>query len=449
MGLADFSGARNNKKVFIFGLDGVPYSLLKQFIEDGIMPELAAIVKDGTLMPMQASLPEVSSTSWSTFMTGVNPAKHGIYGFMDFKKESYNIYFPRSSDIKSETFWDIAGKQQKRSIVLNIPSTYPARPLNGILTAGFVAMDLEKATYPKEAYDYLNKIGYKMDVDIELAAQDIEAFKKEVDNTFEKRQEAFKFFLDNEYWDIFIAAITETDRLHHFFFDGFAEKNHPMHDFLINFYKKIDKLAGYFYKKIKDDNTLFLIVSDHGFTSIKKEVYLNAWLRENGYLGFNTDSPESLAEIDAQSLAFCLAPSRVYINLKDKYPSGVVSKAEYESIRRKIKQGLLGLNVEGEMVIKEVFFKEEIYSGPYLNDAPDMVLLSNDGFDLKGAIKKNAIYGKGIYTGAHTRDNATLFINRNIKTNGTNIVDIAPTVLSFMGLSKESEFMDGKSVLTD
>lgn len=449
MGLTGFSKPRSVKRTFVIGLDGVPCGLLRRLMDEGVMPELSNIVKEGTLMPMQASLPEVSSTSWSTFMTGVNPAKHGIYGFMDLKKGSYDIYFPRSSDIKSETFWDIAGKQQKRSIVLNVPSTYPARPVNGILTAGFVAVDLEKATYPKEAYAYLKEIGYRMDVDNEMAVRDIEAFKKDVDNTFEKRQEAFKFFLDNEHWDIFIAAITETDRLHHFFFDGFADKNHPMHDFLINFYRKIDNMAGYFYKKVKDDNTLFLIISDHGFTSVKKEVYLNAWLKENGYLRFNTDSPGSLAEIDARSSAFCLDPSRIYINLKGKYPSGAVSRAEYEPVREKIRQGLLGLKIEGEDAIKEAFFKEDIYFGPCLDDAPDIVVLANEGFDLKGAIKKNEVYGKGVFTGAHTRENAVLFINMSVKAKSVNIADIAPTILSSMGLSEGPGPMDGKSILAD
>ncbi len=437
------------KKVFILGLDGVPYSLLKSFMEKGIMPELASIVKEGTLVPMEASLPEVSSTSWTTFMTGVNPGRHGIYGFMDLKKDSYDMYFPRSGDIKSEIIWDAVGRYGKKSVILNIPSTYPARPLNGILTAGFVAIDLEKATYPKKAYEYLKGIGYKMDVDSELASKNIDAFKKDVDAAFEKREEAFKFFLDNEDWDIFIAAITETDRLHHFFFDGFSDSAHPMHDYLIDFYKRIDKLTGYFYEKVKNDNTLFLVISDHGFTSIKKEIYLNAWLKQRGYLSFTSDEPESLAEINSKSQAFALDPSRVYINLKDKYPNGSVSQNEYESIRNNIKRDLLGFNLDGEKVIKNVFLKEEIYSGPCFESAPDVILLSNEGFDLKGTIRKNEIQGKGVFTGAHTRGNAALFIDRNINLDNINIIDIAPTALNFMDLSKEAESMDGKAISLD
>ena len=131
------------QKVVVLGIDGVPCSLLKRFTEQGIMPNLAKLAEKGTLTDMTASIPEVSSTSWSTFMTGVNPGKHGIYGFMELQKDGYKWKFPNSNDVSSETIWDIAGRHDKKSIVLNVPSTYPARELKGILTAGFVALDLE------------------------------------------------------------------------------------------------------------------------------------------------------------------------------------------------------------------------------------------------------------------------------------------------------------------
>ena len=156
---------KEKKKVVVLGIDGVPCSLLESFIKKGLMPNMASLARKGTLAPMTASIPEVSSTSWSTFMTGVNPGKHGIYGFTEIQNGSYKWRFPNFNDIKSDTLWDIAGKNGKKSIVLNVPSTYPAKKLHGILTAGFVALDLEKATYPQSAYEYLKGIGYKMDVD--------------------------------------------------------------------------------------------------------------------------------------------------------------------------------------------------------------------------------------------------------------------------------------------
>lgn len=421
------------RKVAILGIDGVPCSLLRDFISRGIMPNLALLVKEGTLMEMNASIPEVSSTSWTTFMTGVNPGKHSIYGFMELQPNSYDLRFPNSGDIRSDTIWDILGRNNKRSIVLNVPSTYPAKPLNGILTAGFVALDLQKATYPESAYQYLKRINYRMDVESQKATQSLESLAEDIDVTFKKRKEAILHFFDNEEWDIFIGTITETDRLHHFLWSALEGGSHPLHSFFINFYREVDNLIGEFSSRCGKDIPL-LIVSDHGFAAIKQEIYLNSWLREKGFLKFKKEPPELLSDIHPESSAFALDPSRIYVNLESRYPSGSVDDKNYEDIRLKIKEGLLELYIDGEKVIKEVYMREELYKGPNYDSAPDLVALANTGFDLKGSVNKNMLYGRSIFTGAHTRNNATFFINRQIKEDNINIIDVAPTVLKLMGI---------------
>ncbi len=381
-----------SKKAVVLGIDGVPYTLLKRFIDEGLMPNLAKIVDKGTLSGMTVSIPEISSTSWSTFMTGVNPGKHGIYGFMELKEGSYKWRFPDSRDVSSSTLWDIAGRNNKKSIVLNVPSTYPAKELNGILTAGFVALDLKKATYPESAYEYLDSIGYIMDVNARKAQESLEALAEEIDETFEKRKKAIMHFLDTGDWDLFIGVITETDRLHHYLWVALDDENHPQHDFFIGFYKKLDIFIGDMYEKVGDDIP-FIMLSDHGFATIKKEVYLNAWLREQGYLKFNKDVPASMEDMNEESRVFALDPSRIYIHRKGKYPNGSVSSDDYEGLRKKIKDELMMLTHEGKPVIKDVFFKEDIYSGDFLKDAPDLVALSHEGYDLKGAINKPEVFG--------------------------------------------------------
>ncbi|MBI5195611.1 MAG: alkaline phosphatase family protein [Nitrospirae bacterium] len=434
----------SSKKVIVLGIDGVPYSLLVRFMNEGIMPNLSAIVKKGTLTYMTASIPEVSSTSWSTFMTGVNPGKHGIYGFMEVQKDSYKWRFPNSSDIKSDTLWDMAGRHDKKSIVLNLPSTYPAKKLNGILTAGFVALDLKKATYPESAYEYLKSIDYRMDVDTQKAKESLSALSADIDQAFEIRKNAILHFLDNEEWDLFIGVITETDRLHHYLWCALEDKSHSEHNFFINFYKKIDALIGEFYKRAGQEIP-FIIVSDHGSTAIKKEIYLNSWLREKGYLKFKKEAPGSFEEISEDSRVFVLDPSRFYIHLKGKYSRGCVDAGEYEDLRQKLKEELLPLEIDGEKVIKTVFIKEELYSGNYYNDAPDLVVLPMHGYDLKGAVNKTEIAGRSQLTGGHTRDDAVFFINREVRERDINIADVGPTIISLMGIKGEN--FDGRCLV--
>ena len=157
------------KKALILGIDGVPHSLLSTYINNDTMPNLKKILSQGfALHQMNASIPDISSVSWTSFNTGVNPGEHGIYGFTDLNPDSYSLYFPNSKDIKAPAFWEILGKTNQktstlfqkyhhklrdpyRSVIFNVPHTYPALPMNGILISGFVAIDLKKATFPESA----------------------------------------------------------------------------------------------------------------------------------------------------------------------------------------------------------------------------------------------------------------------------------------------------------
>lgn len=432
------------EKVVVLGIDGVPFTLLNRFMDEGCMPNLSTLTKKGTFTSMTASIPDVSSTSWSTFMTGVNPGKHGIYGFTELQKNSYKWRFPNSGDIKSSTLWDIAGKNNKKSIVLNVPSTYPARKLNGILTAGFVALDLKKATYPESAYEYLKGIGYKMDVDTQKARQSSDALAKDIDKTFDIRKNAILHFLDNHEWDLFIGVITETDRLHHYLWNALQNKEHPQYNFFLDFYRKLDSFIGEMYHRTGDDIS-FIILSDHGFTAIKKEVYINTWLKEKGYLKFRNEKPETFEDMLEESKIFALDPARFYIHLKDKYIHGSVNGSEYDSLRQKLKEELLSLVIDGEKAIKTVLFKEDIYHGSLYDNAPDLVALPYEGYDLKGTINKTELAGKGFLTGGHTREDAVFFINRKIETNDVNIIDVGPTIISLLGI-KENSF-DGRCLV--
>jgi predicted AlkP superfamily phosphohydrolase/phosphomutase len=432
-------------KVVVLGLDGVPFSLLNKFIYEGVMPNLARLKENGTLCSMTASIPEVSSTSWSTFMTGVNPGKHGIYGFMELQKNSYAWKFPNFTDLKSKTVWEIAGNHGKRSVILNIPSTYPAKPLNGMLVSGFVALDLKKASFPDNLYQYLNKIGYRLDVDATKATKAVDDFTDDIMRTFRKRIEVIDHLYDSEEWDLFIAAITETDRLHHYLWAALEDTGHPKNEFFLNFYRELDRFIGAFYKKV-GSSIPFMILSDHGFTAIKKEIYLNVFLREKGYLIFNKPNPESFEDMNGSSQAFCLDPSRVYIHTKGKYQRGCIDENSYEGIRNAIKDDLLSLKTDGEKVIRKVYFKEELYSGECFSDAPDIVVLPYDGYDLKGSITKDELSGRSYLTGGHTRENATFYINRKIPCGTPNIVDVGVTVLTLLDINTAD--LDGKPLIS-
>lgn len=419
---------QSNRQAVVIGLDGVPCSLLKAYLDRGTLPNLARILGRGyRLAPMNAAIPEVSSTSWTSFMTGVNPGEHGIFGFMEVEDGNYKLRFPNSRDVNAPTVWEMLGmspngkrstlgdryrnavRTRRRSIVLNVPQTYPAAPLNGIMTAGFVAPDLRKATYPESAYHYLKSVGYLSDVDASKAIGEREGFLRDLSDAVERRKIAFDHFLRNEEWDLFIATVTETDRLHHFFYDASVDEGHPLHGFFLSFYRSIDQFIGETFDHFMDrtdGNGLFMTMSDHGFARIDKEIYLNSFLRQEGFLVTNEER-EYFHQIEPGTKAFAMDPGRIYIHLERKYRSGSVRRADRKAVLTDLKAALTSLKDEsGREIITRVWENEELYSGPSAGRGPDLVCSSADGYDLKGTLKKKVVLGKEHFNGMHTRHDA-------------------------------------------
>ncbi|MHB8173360.1 MAG: alkaline phosphatase family protein [Nitrospirota bacterium] len=424
------------KKAAFLGLDGTPYSLLNELMERGVLPNMKEIFSEGVFVPMDSSLPEVSSVAWSSFMTAENPGSHGIFGFTDLKPGTYSLYFPNYSHLKGATLWDRVGQAGGKSIVLNMPSTYPAKPLDGILTAGFVAPDLKKATWPNEAYEYLSAIGYKTDVDTAKARQSHELLAEDLMSTLAKRREAFLHYITKGEWDLFLSVVTETDRLHHFLWHAYEDPSHPLHGFFLDFYKAVDSFAAEFVDAVQSrfPGTPVAMMSDHGFCGLKKEVYLNYWLQKEGYLELARTPAQSWEDMEAGTKAFAMDPSRIYINLKGKYPGGSVERGrQYEGLISELSEKVLGIEVDGMKVIRKVFRKSEAYTGPFADNGPDLVVLSEHGYDLKGAISKDALSGKGFLSGMHTRDDAFFYCGRNMDLpESMRVEDAGRAVISLM-----------------
>ena len=421
---------KKKKRVLVIGLDGVPYSLLINLAQKGIMPTTSKLIDSGHLQRMKASLPEISAVSWTNFMTGTNSGTHGIFGFTDFKKDSYELRFPNFLDLKKETFWDTLGDKGKRCIIINQPSTYPARKINGILISGFVAIELSKAVYPPSFQAPLERIGYEIDIDTQKAKENAEFLWKDLSNTLSARRKAFDL-LWKEDWDYFEFVITGTDRLHHFQWDAYEDENHVYHQNFLDYYGQVDRVIDEIvtsFRKLTDDDKGLYLLSDHGFAQIEQEVYLNAWLEEQDYLSYNNPSPESVADISTSSRAFVMEPNRVYLNLKEKFPEGCVEPSGKNDLKEEISKKLEGLEYKGKKVVRHVFDAEEIYFGPCLNEGPDLIVLAKRGFDMKGSVKKKEVFGRSKLQGMHTWDDA-FFWSKKEQSQDLSISDLAKIIL--------------------
>ncbi|RJP17690.1 MAG: hypothetical protein C4520_15885 [Candidatus Abyssobacteria bacterium SURF_5] len=429
--------SKKKRKVCVVGLDGVPYTLLKRLTEDGTMPETAEILRSGHLAQMKVTLPEISAVSWPSFMTGVNPGQHSIFGFVDLKPHSYSLRFPSFGDVRVPTIWDKLGEKKKRSIVINQPSTYPARPIEGVLISGFVALSLKKAVHPKSLLPKLEQDGYIIDIDTMRAREDHAYLVNELNRTLDARQRTVNSLWDSEEWDLFEVVVTGTDRLHHYLWSALDDTSDQHHEAFLNFYRRVDSFIGSIHSRFRrltgaGENTPgFFILSDHGFTGIKSEFYLNAWLKQEGFLKLEAEEVDSIEAISEGSLAFALDPSRIYLNMTGKYPKGSVKPEDVRSIVADIKAGLSELSCNGDRVVEKVFERAEAYDGPFAEQGPDLVVVSKYGYDVKSSPKKKELFGRSALTGMHTWDDAFFFSPQQPPQN-LNITDIAGIILQYM-----------------
>ena len=393
-------------KTIIIGLDGVPFGMIKDFAETDVMPHTAKLISQGIFRVMHSSVPEVSSVAWSSMITGENPGRHGIFGFVELAAGSYKMKFPNFNDLKAPSFWDL---WEGQSVIINVPSTYPVRPMNGILISGFVSIDFEKSVHPKLIVPDLKRMDYRLDVDSQIAHSSMEQFLEDLDKTLDARIEAYRFLWDSSNWQTFMLVFTATDRLMHFLLDAYEDTDHQYHNLFFEHFRKIDNVIGEIADKISDED-LLIIHSDHGFERLDYDVYINYLLMQEGFLKIEDAENIALENIDFATKAFALDPARIYLNRKGRYPRGSVEKADTAEILDQLEKLFSSLTIDGHKVIKDIYRKEQLYTGPCVENAPDMVLVGAEGFNLKANIKAEKLYDQGIFTGKHTQDTAFLMI---------------------------------------
>jgi len=402
-------GRKKKNRVCVIGLDGVPHGLLEDLAGRGLIPQMGRLLQAGHLHRMKASLPEISAVSWTDFMTGTNPGDHGIFGFTDLWANSYKLRFPNFLGVKAKTFWDLLAEKGKRCIVINQPSTYPAREIKGgVLVSGFVAVDLAKSVQPLIHLAALDKMGYIIDIDTMKARKDTAFLLKELDKALETGRKAVELFWKED-WDFFEYVVTGTDRIQHYLWNACADESHEHHRDFLDYYRKVDAFVGEIvesFQKLTDGDEGLFLLSDHGFTGIEQEVNLNTWLQQEGLLKFENPETDKLADISSDSKAFVLDPNRVYLNLKGKFPLGTVDEADKKSLKKELSDRFRTLDYNGKKVVRQVFDIDEIYSGPHTAKGPDLIVLSENGFDMKGSVGKKKVFERTDLQGMHTWDDA-------------------------------------------
>lgn len=401
------------------------------------MPGLEKLAREGCMGRMTTTIPPVTAPAWTSFMTGKNPGKHGLYDFMKRTKESYDVVPVSSADRDGKAVWDIIGLSGRQVIVVSVPMTYPPQPVNGLMITGMLTpRGSSDFTHPPGLREELErKIGRHVIFPEEVYAKgQVNGFLESLYQAAAKRLEAVRYLMQEYPWDFFMVVFNETDIIQHGLWSC-IDTDHPHHDpaenhlygdAILRFYQWMDRALAEIVADL-DSNTLLMVMSDHGFGPLHNFIYANNLLVDLGLLQFKKQpltrlkrllfrlgvTPRnvyglllkvglgrlrrsldkrrggysllrklflSFSDVDwSRTEAYSVGCfGQIYVNLKGREPQGIVHPGgQYERVRTRILDALETLSHpgSGKALVEHSYKREELYWGRHLDDAPDIIFL--------------------------------------------------------------------------
>lgn len=428
-----------DNKVLIIGLDGATWTVLDPWIKDGSLPHLAKLRAGGSWGELRSTIPPLTAPAWSTFLTGKNPGKHGVFHFVEMDDDPQgNGGTPEIVDgrsIQSPILWDIVAQHGRKVGAINVPMSYPPRPVNGFMvTCLLTPPDAPIFTYPPELSAELRQNAYQIDldrfIDHKPFARDGQHPKpkrvvkpslqlmREFYDMEEKRADTSLALMRREPWDVFMVVFTATDRMGHYLWpyhraeelDGSPEAQ-ELHEAIFRYYVRMDERIGELVGQA-GENTTVVVMSDHGMGPIfSKNTHWNNWLYKHGYIslqkstantldgwllrlglprdkigrmvrsipGLNTSSVVQKAKA-AQTAAIDWNHSKAYyVRIFDPV-GGIRINAQGEE-REKLRDELMAVlptvkdPATNTPIVRTLWRREECFHGPYAADMPDIILV--------------------------------------------------------------------------
>ncbi len=431
-----------SRRVMIVGLDGATLDLIRPWAEAGYLPTFRELMARGTWGPLRTIIPPITPTAWSSFLTGMNPGKHGLYDFTGHKADSYDTYLVNSSHREAPSLWHLLSQAGRRVIVYNVPITYPPEQVNGLMVSGMLTpAGATDASWPPELLAELQRAIPSFNFSppgMHSQGQELE-FVRAVRELNQTTLQATLYLMNRQPWDFLTTIFMGTDIMSHFMWKHMETEGalapEPIREVLANAirdcYQDIDTKLAELMREAGDDTTV-IIMSDHGFGRLDSFMSVNAWLAEQGYLKFKRN-PISLMRTALYRLGFTpltmyglfiklrlanamRTTSRkhigfvgkviksvflsfsdvdwsrtraysngyagpIFINLKGREPEGIVMPGEeYDALNAQIIDDLRQLKEPGSDLpfVGDIYPGRSIYVGPYVDRAPDLVFFPRD-----------------------------------------------------------------------
>jgi predicted AlkP superfamily phosphohydrolase/phosphomutase len=511
------------KRVLVIGLDGATFDLIEPWGAAGHLPNLARLMREGARGRLASTLQPVTAPAWVTFMTGVNQGKHGLYDFVRRRVDDYGVEVTNAVHVSSPTLFDIAGQADRRVIAVNVPYTFPPRPVNGVVIGGpFATSVTPDLVYPRTYFEDLKRIApdyFILPQYDARAADPLGAYAQSLLKSVELRERVSLHLMKTQTWDLFAVVFMDTDEVQHTYWNcQDAPNDSPLTRYrhtIRDVYQRVDQAIGAMLAQVAEEDpereTIVIILSDHGGGPLRWLINLNVWLAEQDYLRFREDhinwlrrarttgikrlahayrryvptsvrslirtqlgahrfdrlkgefeSALSTAEVDWEhTRAYALGSGgNVFINLHGREPRGTVAPgAEYERLRDEVAKSLLQLRdpETGQPVVRRVFRREELYHGPFLDQAADLIIEWADyacwgrgAYDSQAPVfeaQRHFDFSDQPLSGAHRPDGILIAhgpdVQPGARIEGARLLDLAPTILAVLGLPIPNQF-DGR-----
>jgi predicted AlkP superfamily phosphohydrolase/phosphomutase len=456
----------NKTRVLIVGLDCATPQIV--FDHKDELPVLKGLMDSGTHGILKSSDPPITIPAWMVMSTGKDPGRLGLYGFRHRKGDSYDqMWIANSKAVHEKRLWDIIGEQGGQSCLVSVPPSYPPYPVAGNLISCFITppgKDKEY-TYPPSLRQEIEERFGPYVFDVVFRTEDRDQILAEIYRMTDKRFELMDWLIRDKPWNLFMFVEIGIDRVHHAFWK-YMDRGHHLYEAgnkyenaILDYYKHVDGKIGELLKRV-DDDTVVLVVSDHGAKRMKGAFCINEWLIDEGDLVVK-ERPKKVISVDDLQIDWTKTKAwawggyyaRVFMNVEGREPKGIIKPEDYEKERETLTRKILALRgPNGEEWKTKVIWPREYYdevNGEY----PDLMVYLDDLYwRSAGTLGHGTMFLPENDTGPDDAVHAHegIYILRDPKSgrgqrHDAGILDIAPTVLDRMGIPVPSD-MKGKII---
>jgi predicted AlkP superfamily phosphohydrolase/phosphomutase len=454
-------------KICVLGLDcGAPEIVFG----DERLVNLRRLMSAGIYGRLESVIPPITVPAWMCMVTSQDPGSLGVYGFRNRSDHSYDrLSFANSASIKAPAIWDHLAQQGKKSIIVGVPPNYPPRRLNGISIGCFLTPDTVKNefTYPPDVKSKINALVGEYPTDVKnFRTNDKDRLKREILEMSRKQWQVVHWLLSEHEWDYFHFVDIGLDRMHHGFWNYFDpthvqfQHGNPYQSAIPEYYLWLDEQIGTVVELL-DNDTIVLVVSDHGAQRLDGGFAINEWLIREGLLVLD-EYPATLTPFEKLRVNWSKTRvwseggyyARVFFNVQGREPMGVIPAGEYERFQDQIKARLEALpDDKGAPMKSQVFKPKELYRH-VRNVAPDLIVHFGGLYWRSiGTVGHQKLYVQENDTGPDACNHAQygMFIlaapscSLRGEYEGARLLDIAPTLLDLAGYEIPAS-MQGQSL---